>query len=497
MRVAVSKDDFKFGPFCLGVGRLCDVSPRLRAFIEETEQTVHPKELLFCNLDDHPDLAGSTNYADCLACVRDYPFYKVIYLRLSQNPELIVAHELGHICVACGEAESWSLADLGFTNGWMPPPLKQFLTKTANLVSDVAANKRAHARGFDTRPLLLLQLRCHVEDCCNLDLGTHPSRLDIVHRAVQLASTAIFQEFCPLTPEEDRCLAEVCDCYDGWHPAIRRLAWQVRDAIREHGYEKRDEVVKSVKAVLGLLVDALDLCMAGGPSAAVRYDPEKLCIPEEVRARERTNPYAFTRPLLNPDLHRRVATAEAAQHRFTQEFLRGTEAEKLCCQAAEDFRRGLLEDAEAKAVATLKCERWHPAAYHLLGRINKERRELDTAKKCFRVALEKPTEFNRGYEGFAAAAFEAGDHGYAIANLTSLLKERPAQWGNARIHEYLGRSFLASGDTRNAANAFKNVLLLESENGQARQLLHNAEIRLEHEPAAAGMAAGDESKGVR
>ncbi len=491
MHVVVCRNNFKFGPFCIGVGQLHDVSPRLRAFVEETEQLIRPKELLFCNLDSHPDLASSPEYADCLACVHDYPFYKVVYLRLSQNPELIVAHELGHICVAGGEAESWSIADLGFTNGWMPPPLKQFLTRTANLISDVAANKRAHTRGFDTRPLLLLQLHCHVEDCRALDRGTHPSRLDIVHRAAQLASTAIFQEFCPLTAEENRCLAAVCDYYDSWHPGIRRLARQVRDAIRGHGYEKRDQVVKSVKTVLELLIDTFELELTDGPDtagskAAVRYDPQVLCIPEEVRAREQANPYAYIRPFLNDDVRRRVAVAEAAQNRFAQGFIKGAEAEKLCCEAAEKFRQGLLEDAEAKAVAVLQYEHRHPAAYHLLGRISKQKGKLDIAKQCFLVALEKSAEFSRGYEDFAVTALEAGDHEYAIAKLTFLLNERPALWGNARIHEYLGRSFLETGDIKNAVNAFKNALRLEPTSQVAKRLLYSAERRLEHkEPTQA------------
>jgi tetratricopeptide (TPR) repeat protein len=337
----------------------------------------------------------------------------------------------------------------------------------------------------------LFQLRCHVEDCRDLDIGVHPSRLDIVHRAAQLASTAIFEEFCPLTAEERHCLAKVGDYYDGWHPEIRRLARQVRDTIREHGYETRDQVVKSVKAVLSLLIDAFDLRLTdgrgtSGEMAAVRYDPELLCIPEDIRARERANPYALIRPFLSDDLQRKAAVAEAAQNRFIRGFLRGAEAERLCCEAALKYRQGLLEAAEAKAVAALKYEHRHPAVYHLLGRISKRRGKLDVAKECFLVALERSEEFNRGYEDFAAAAFEAGDHEYAIAKLKFLLGERPALWGNARIHEYIGRSFLASGDVKNAVNAFKNLLKLEPANQTAIALLRSTERQLECEKTPAG-----------
>jgi tetratricopeptide (TPR) repeat protein len=486
VRVTISRSDFKFGPFCIAVGQLRDVSPLLQSFIEETAALIRPKELLFCNLDNHPDLGNSQDYVDCLACVHDYPAQKVVYLRLSRNSELIVSHELGHICVAGGDAESWSLADLGFTSGWMPPPLQQFLTRTANLVSDVAANKRAHVRGFDTRPLLLLQLHCHMEDCRSLDRRIHPSRLDIVHRAAQLASTAIFQEFCSLTAEESRCLAKVCDFYDDWHPGIRRLARQVRDAIQTNGYEKRAQVVRSVKQVLTLLIDAFELQLTDGPdstgpNAAVRYDHEVLCIPEEVRARERANPYAHVRAFLNDDLRQRVAIAESAQHRFVKGFLKGAEAEKLCCEATAQFRLGHLEVAEAKAVAVLNYEHRHPAAYHLLGQISRHRGRLDVAKQCFLVALEKSAEFNRGYEDFAAAAFGDGDHEYTIGKLAFLLDAHPTQWDNPRVHEYLGRSFLASGDSKNAVNAFKNVVRLEPTSQAAMQLLHNAERRFELE----------------
>lgn len=95
------------------------------------------------------------------------------------------------------------------------------------------------------------------------------------------------------------------------------------------------------------------------------------------------------------------------------------------------------------------------------------------------MALQKPTQFTRAYEDFAATAFEARDYDYAAGKMLLLLKEQPGLWRNARLHEYLGRSFLELGDVKNAATAFKNVLVQEPDNQQARQLLHCSQTQLQ------------------
>lgn len=333
MYVEVTEKDFHFASFHLKVGKLRAISSKLQGFIEECEAAIGRKELLFCNLDDHPDYAQSDEQRENLACVRDYPFYKVVYLRMSQNPELIVAHELGHVCLTEGEEDSWGFADLGFSTEWLPPAVRRFISRMANLVSDVGANRRAHVRGFDMQPLLLYQLRSLVEGCQETDLEAMPSRLDITFRAAQLASTAVFQTFCSLTQQEHLCLKTVCDFYDRWHPAIRDLAKEIRDSILENGYEKRDGVVASIKAIIQQVTDALELKLGDGGGTtgqtfSVRYDPAAFCIPQEVIDGERANPYALTRPFLRPEVQREVGRAEHAQAQFVQAFFKGLEAEE-------------------------------------------------------------------------------------------------------------------------------------------------------------------------
>ena len=457
MRVHITFDDFHFADHHLKMGDLVDVSDHLQSFIEETRQAIKPKSLLFCNLDDYPELDRNPDFSQALACVHDYASHKVVYLRISQNPELIVAHELGHLCVSDPNDDDWYLPDIGFSGEWpMPPHLSQFIHRTANTITDIAANKRAHARGFNVKPLFAMQLKCLLDDCRALDRHSFPCGLDIVHRAMQIASTLLFKEFFPFLWDEGLCLMRICDFYDSWTFEIRDLAKEIRDTILACGYEKREQLTECIERVLRLVFGKMPTFIDGSHVFAA-YQPDKFRIPKHIRERERANSYVPHRLHLGVHIQKQIAESEYAQNTFAQVFHRASEAEKLFLQGQEAFRLGLLEDAQKKVASALQHISRHKPAYHLLGRIALQRGDLDTAKMCFLVALEMPTQYLLAYEHFATTAFEAGDHRFTARNLLGLAKLDRIAEGLHRVHEYIGRSSLALGEKKLAALAFENA----------------------------------------